>query len=423
MFRIKITLPLIIATFVFIPLINACTLSSPSFSNNVTNTPIPATNTPASAAKQITSTLTPNPTSSPTTTATPLPTETPTIPPTSTATLIPTNTLSPEPLPTETPTPQTKVIAETDSQPVIEEAVPPATETATVPETRTVRIGLNGRNDIGLHELDYQLIREAKIETLKMMSLTEPAVFARIQQENPGIEFIVRLYDDRLNENGHPTPQEFVDKMAPIMQQLQPLTTKFEVGNEPNHFMRYEGWGPTDEDAMSFNTWFIETYQLLKALHPWAELGFPALGTPDEVHRDKAWLELNREAIEMADWLGIHCYWQTNPDGTNTMFDEDHGLCFKYYHAQFPNKPIELTEFDNDNIFYDLPLSSAETIAQEQVAYYQELFKYPYLRSASSYIMSSPDPTWDYFVWRSESGEFKPVVEAIANMPRLPFAQ
>jgi hypothetical protein len=300
---------------------------------------------------------------------------------------------------------------------------PTPTITPPSPTSRTVRIGLNGRNDLGFHELDYQLIREAKIETLKMMSLTDPAVFAQIKQENPEIEFIVRLYDDRLNLAGHPTPQEFVEKVGPVMQNLQPYVSKFEVGNEPNHVHRYEGWGPTDEDAQSFNTWFSETYDLLKALHPWAELGFPALGTPDSVHRDRAWLTYNRVAIEKADWLGVHCYWQTNPDGSKTMFDEAHGLCFKYYHEQVPTKPIELTEFDNDNIFYNIPLISAETIAQEHIAYFQELYKYPYLRSASSFIISSNSQDWDYFVWRTEDGGFKPVVKAVATMDRPPLVQ
>jgi hypothetical protein len=290
--------------------------------------------------------------------------------------------------------------------------------------TRTVRVGLHGRNDADFQELDYQLIREANIETLKMMSLTRPEVFARLKQENPDLEFIVRLYDDRINETGHPSPEAFAERMIPLMKALQPYVTKFEVGNEPNHYRRYEGWGPEAADAENFKQWFLQTYELLKGAQPWAELGCPALGTPDSVHRDRAWLEINREAIEKADWLGVHCYWQTQPDGSTTMFDEAHGLCFKYYHARFPHKPIELTEFDNDNVVFDIPPISEEEIAQEHLAYYQELFKYPYLRSASSFIMSSPDSqNWTYFVWRTEDGRFKPVASAVASMPRPPLAK
>jgi hypothetical protein len=256
-----------------------------------------------------------------------------------------------------------------------------------------------------------------------MMSLTRPEVFARLKQENPSLEFIVRLYDDRINASGHPAPQEFADRMIPVIQSLQPYVTKFEVGNEPNHFRRYEGWGPEAADAEDFNRWFLEVYELIKAAHPWAQLGFPALGTPDEVHHDRLWLEINREAIERADWLGVHCYWQTYPDGTTTMFDPAHGFCFTYYHDLFPDKPLELTEFDNDNIIWEIPPLSEEALAAEHVTYYQALFAYPYLRSANSFIMSSPDPRWDYFTWRSETGNFKPIVTAVGRMVRPPLVE
>jgi hypothetical protein len=289
--------------------------------------------------------------------------------------------------------------------------------------TRTVRIGLHGRNDRFFEELDFQLIREAKIETLKMMSLTDPSVFERIKRENPDIEFIVRLYDERLNEEGHPTPQEYAAEIIPVMESLRPFATKFEVGNEPNHVYRYEGWGSEDADAVSFNTWFLEVYDLLKTAHPWAELGYPALATPDSFHRDKAWLALTREAIERADWLGVHCYWQQPPNQPGTMFDENRGLCFKYYHEQFPNKPLEITEFDNDNVIWEIPPNTPEEIARQYETYYQELFKYPYIRSASTFIMSSPDPRWDYFAWRTEADGFKPVVSTIGQMPRPPLVR
>jgi hypothetical protein len=328
---------------------------------------------------------------------------------------------TPLPTPTDRPT-ATPVPPSPSAQPPL--GTPQATATSKpapsqpAPAGRTVRVGLDGRNDTVFQEADYQLVREAKIETLKMMSLTDPAVFARIQQENPGVEFIVRLYDDRMNANGHPTPKEFADRMIPVMRSLQPYAVKFEVGNEPNHFRRFEGWGPTDADAQNFNAWFLEVYGLLKAAHPWAELGYPALATPDSYHRDKAWLALTREAVERADWLGVHCYWQSPPDKPNTMFDEAHGLCFKYYHELFPDKPLEMTEFDNDNVVWDLPPLAADQIAQEAVTYYQELFKYPYIRSASAFIMSSPDARWDYFAWRTDSGGFKPAVAAVADMAR-----
>jgi hypothetical protein len=410
---LSLTWPALAGLPVALALVAACRLSAPSAQ--------PPFGTPAPAVVQVSTTI---PTLAPTSTLTP--TSSPTDTPASTSFSTPAPADSAQPpseMPVPTPTDQptatsTSVLPSPSAQPPLGTPRPTATPQ---PAGRTVRVGLGGRNDAAFQEGDYQLIGAAKIETLKMMSLTDPAVFARIRKENPDVEFIVRLYDDRMNANGHPTPKEFADRMIPIMRGLQPYAVKFEVGNEPNHFRRIEGWGPTDADAQNFNAWFLEVYGLLKMAHPWAELGYPALATPDSYHRDKAWLALTGEAVERADWLGVHCYWQSPPDKPSTMFDEAHGLCFKYYHELFPAKPLELTEFDNDNVVWDIPPLTPEQIAQEVVTYYQELFKYPYIRSASAFIMSSPDSQWDYFAWRTDAGGFKPVVAAVADMARLPL--
>ncbi len=99
-----------------------------------------------------------------------------------------------------------------------------------------MRIGLHARNDLTFTETDYTVIRLARIETLKVMDFTTPATLERVRQENPGIEFIVRLWDDRMGSNhSHPTPQEFVTRFVPRINALRPLATKFEIHNEPNH--------------------------------------------------------------------------------------------------------------------------------------------------------------------------------------------
>ena len=133
---------------------------------------------------------------------------------------------------------------------------------------RTCRVGLHGRNYESFDEVDYQIVREARIETLKMMSQTHPDVFKRLKSENPDIEFIVRLWDDRMGVGHHPTPEQFVERMLPIMERLRPFATKFEIHNEPNHLQRYEGWGQDDADARNFNQWYRQVFQLLKQRCP-----------------------------------------------------------------------------------------------------------------------------------------------------------
>lgn len=285
---------------------------------------------------------------------------------------------------------------------------------------RTCRIGVHGRNDHVFSEDDFRVIRETGVEAVKMMSQTDPAVFKRIKEINPDIEIITRLYDDRIG-HGHPTAAEFADRMAPVMAALQPYCAKFQIANEPNHVQRYEGWGPDDADARDFNQWFLEVYALLKQACPWAGLGFPGLAIPDFAHRDRAWLEICRPAVQRADWLGVHCYWQTPPDRPSVMLDDHFGLTFKYYHALYPDKTLEILECGNSNIHNPQWPISEDDIAREYVAWLQEVFTYPYINSASFFLLSSPDrASWDFFAWRTESNFVKPVAHAIASMHRPP---
>ncbi len=285
-----------------------------------------------------------------------------------------------------------------------------------MPDTRTVRIGIHARNDYTFRPQDFELVKEARVETIKMMSFTDISVFKRLRKENPNLEFIVRLHNDKMGVGFHPSPQEFATELIPRMRELRPFVTKFEIHNEPNHPYRYEGWSQEDSDARDFNQWFLQVYSSLKSACEWAELGFPGLAVP---HRDLEWLDICRPAIEKADWLGVHCYWQTPPDQPHNHLHDKWGLRFKEYHSRFPTKPLEITEFGNANGQNSIPLSEDDRTRQ-YVEYYQELYKYNYIGSASAFIASSPDEGWERegFVWIKSNGTKLPVVAAIAAMPR-----
>jgi len=283
--------------------------------------------------------------------------------------------------------------------------------------TRTCKIGIHGRNHEEWGDIDFQVLRDAGVEAIKPMSQTRPHYFERMTRELPNVEIITRLYDDRIRY-GHPTPAEFVDKMIPVMANLKPYCTKFHVCNEPNHVERYEGWGPTDDDARSFNAWFQETYRRLKDAHPWASIGFPGLALGEHSHRERTWLKLCRPAVEMADWLGVHCYWQTPPGQGPQLMDEALGMNFKHYHSQHPDKTLEILECGNSNIHSNFPISD-EAIADEYVQWLQAVFSYPYVNSASFYILSSHDTgSWSFFSWRTENGAIKPMVYRVRAMFR-----
>ncbi len=272
-----------------------------------------------------------------------------------------------------------------------------------------VRVGLHARNDIRFPEADYELVRRARIETLKTMSFTDPSVYQRLRRDKPDLEFIVRLYDDRISRSSHPSPAEFVARMVPLVQRLKPYALKFEIHNEPNHVEGIEGWGASDDNARAFRTWYLQVLAGLKKACPWASFGFPGLAL-NYPHRDLAWLDLCRDAVEASDWLGCHCYWQHG-----NMLDDHWGLRFKLYNQKFPNAKIEITEFGDST-----PDRKREEVAQLYVRYYEKVSAFPYVSSASAFIASSPDPAWVPFVWMKEGGEMLAVVHAVANMERKP---
>ena len=276
------------------------------------------------------------------------------------------------------------------------------------------RVGVHGRNDYHFYDADYEVLRRAKIETLKMMSHTVDDVYRRARTINPKMEFIVRLFDDRIRNRQRVSPQEFVERMVPRINQLRSWVTKFEIHNEPNHHTGLEGWGATDQDARDFLQWYMEVLRRLRQAAPWAKFGFPGLAVGDYPHRDRAWLEICRPAIEASDWLGVHCYWQFD-----NMRHPEWGLRFRLYHDMFPDKPIEITEF-GDSTNKDYPgTKTPDQIAQEYYEYYTLLQDYPYVRSASAFILSSPDREWWAFAWRTESGQILPIADRVAQVSRV----
>ena len=273
--------------------------------------------------------------------------------------------------------------------------------------THLTRVGVHARNDVRFADGDYQLIRTARIETLKLMSHTDISAYRRLRGDFPNLEMIVRLFDDRVRKGYRPEPGSFVGRMLPVIQSLKPYAVKFEIHNEPNHVDGIEGWGASDADARSFLPWYMSVLQSLKRACPWAKFGFPGLAL-NYPHRDLEWLSACQEAVRASDWLACHCYWQYG-----NMLSDDWGLRFKLYHQRFPDKPIEITEFGNST-----PNLAPEEMASQYIRYYQELNRYPYLGSASAFIASSPDPAWAPFAWMGSGGEMRPVVAAVGAMER-----
>ena len=277
-----------------------------------------------------------------------------------------------------------------------------------MPKHRT-RVGLHGRNDRFLTGRDYELVRRARIETLKMMSHTDVSVFAKLRKENPQVEFIVRLYDDRINKNSRPTAGRFAARMTPIMRRLRPYATKFEIHNEPNHATGLEGWGSSNQHARSFNAWYWEVLARLKRACPWAKLGFPGLAL-NSPHRDLNWLSICKKSIQASDWLGCHCYWQYG-----NMMNDAWGLTIQALPQTIPQQK------DRDHRVWQLYSQSGSGRDGKPVRAVLpkgEQLPVPWISQFVHRIL--PDPAWHPFVWMKEGGDMLPVVDQVRNMERKP---
>jgi hypothetical protein len=272
-----------------------------------------------------------------------------------------------------------------------------------------MKVGVHGRNDFwsgAFTESDYQAIRNAKIEMVKTLSYIRLDVYRRLREENPGIDFIVRLED----QGTHDTPAEFVVRHAPRIAELRPYAQKFEILNEPNY--PGWGWGPTLEHAKAFNQWFAEVVDRLKERFPWAECGFPGLSPKmlaDNPYDDLEWIQKCSDAVAKSDWLGCHCYWFDEHAVLHPAF----GLRFTQYHSLFPNKTIHITEFNGS------PTIPPWEMAQHYASYYKKIADYPYVGSASAFILSSLDRTFFSLAWWDPNdGQMRPVVWAVGQIPR-----
>ncbi|MCZ7569695.1 MAG: discoidin domain-containing protein [Ardenticatenaceae bacterium] len=282
-------------------------------------------------------------------------------------------------------------------------------------------VGLHARNDAVFTPVDYEIVRQARVESMKTLSFLSDEVYAALRGMNPQMEFIVRLYTHMPRGSVVP-PQQFADEFQPLIERFGKKFSilKYEIHNEPNHLTGLEGWGQTEQDARDFQAWYKQVFAILKQRNPWALFGFPGLAVP---HNDLQWLDWAREAIEISDWLGCHIYWQTPANAPNTYRDDVWGGRYQTYHARYPHKLIEVTEYGNSNGQSGIPLSEQEQAAQ-YVWWLTNIQRFSYLGSAHAFIATSPDPTWvnQRFTWGDpSSGRVFQVASAVGqNVPRPP---
>lgn len=287
-------------------------------------------------------------------------------------------------------------------------------------------VGLHGRNAPEWHEADYDLLEQAKIETVSFMGNTVVGAFAEVYGRLPGIRIITRLYDSNLqntyfNQGSHPPAEVYANTMANYINHLESYCQVYRIHNEPNHVAHYEGWGIEDSHAQSFNLWFIDVVNRLRNLFPHLKFLFPNLAQGDH-HNDLGWITNCSNAIAHADGYCSSLYWQNPAGNERRHLSEDWGLRFLRYEEILLPLGIDrlhfIAEAGNSNHDSGNP-ASEEQVAQEITEWYRYIISNysDKVCAMMPFLMSDPGE-WGHFSWRTEDGHFKQVVAATGNLNR-----
>ncbi len=255
-------------------------------------------------------------------------------------------------------------------------------------------VGLHGRVDGPMQEADWAVVRQARIEALKLTSSASPEEIDRALQINPNMFVIVRLFADFNNRVVEAS--EFVRWVEYDMQRFYDRGVRyFEVHNEPN--LAPEGYGSSWHSGREFGEWMLHVIGLLRPSFPDAKFGWPGLspGPTEGMRVDHlAFLESAGTLVSQADWIGVHCYWQTE----DALFAREGGLIYDIYRSRWPDKLVLITEFSNT-----APGVDWQVKGNQYLRYYTHLCGQPGLGAAFAFVVSS-SANFPYETWRFEDG-------------------
>lgn len=266
--------------------------------------------------------------------------------------------------------------------------------------------GLHGRADGPLQDADLTVVRLARIEAVKLMSTARPENVDALRAIQPDMFILVRLmasFQQRVVR-----PADFVSWLEYDLRQFYARGVRyFELHNEPN--ILGEGWTYSWQNGREFNTWFLDAFHRFKQLFPEALFGYPGLSpdgvpAPGQRTNDVQFLNESDEAARTADWVGVHCYWQSEAE----MEAPGGGRGYRAYRQRYPDKLLFITEFSNVAPGLDKRLKG-----QQYARYYQGLRAEPGLGAAFAYVASASAGFLDE-TWRTENGQLTAIPGLVA---------
>ena len=157
--------------------------------------------------------------------------------------------------------------------------------------------GINWRNLNPLAEDAFTIFEAGGFETAVVMSNLGAGLPLEIARRKPAALLIGRLFRGGPDL---PTVDDAVNEWSPYIQATRGVIKHFQIDNE----------SPINYPAVSaadFSTWWLRVLRRLREKYPGLLWGFPA---PPPGPEAIPYMEACREAVEAADWISTHCYWE-----------------------------------------------------------------------------------------------------------------
>lgn len=264
------------------------------------------------------------------------------------------------------------------------------------PWSRPSLVGINVRDDGFMYAPDFEVVRRAQIEAVKIQESTPTKVIQRLQMMRNDMFIVARLAFD-LGQTAI-SSSEWAARIMPDLARLYDLGIHYyEIHQSPN--LQTYGWNYSWHSGGGFARWWLDVVHRLRDRYPEAKFGFPGVSPGGQVEGQrldaKTFMEQADDAVHVADWVGVNCFWVDSAE----MENDEKGTFYKFIRRRFPDKLIFVTEFGNVNI-----LTNPYVKGKEYLKFYQSLRDTPGIGACFAQVMSSARG-FEGMQWRLESEE------------------
>jgi len=267
-------------------------------------------------------------------------------------------------------------------------------------------VGVHGRVGEPLQEEDFKVIREAKLEAIKLESTEPVESVKRIRSMLPEGEIFLRLRMDF--SRSRVEPADYVRQVAAGMGRYYRAGIRyFEINRSPNY--EQDGWRRSWDDGRAYAHWFLDVQARIKQTYNDAQVGFPGLspgGAIPGLQGDSlTFFHAAEDAVHAADWIGVNLYWRTEEERLSLAA----GMLYEEVLLHVPEKLVVVTEMGNPD-----PDVEPDVKSRQLMATLHALRNRDGVAAAFLYPLSATEG-YQSLACRLEEGGALPVIRALGQ--------